>query len=91
MLGIYLYVTYILVSLQLSNFFSLSLNIENIVMLCKNGNVNKLLLLLLLLSFLANQQIAFATNSILTHPLYFGSIVVTLSHFGSSSVGKQTR
>ena len=32
------------------NFSSLFLNIENIVMLCKNGNVNKLLLLLLLLS-----------------------------------------
>ena len=47
MLGISLYVTYILASLQLSNFFSFSLNIEN--MLCKNGNVNKLLLLLLLL------------------------------------------
>ena len=46
MLGISLYVTYILASLQLSNFFSFSLNIENIVMLCKNGNVNKLLLLL---------------------------------------------
>ena len=43
MLGISLYVTYILASLQLSNFLSFSLNIQNIVMLCKNGNVNKLL------------------------------------------------
>ena len=52
MLGISLYVTHILASLQLSNFFSFSLNIENIVMLCKNRNVNKLLLLLLLLLLL---------------------------------------
>ena len=32
-----------------ATYSSLFLNIENIVMLCKNGNVNKLLLLLLLL------------------------------------------